>query len=739
MTTPLPLETEPAAADPIEKLRDPLTRLCDEHIKRECASEKSQRYLQISRVGQYMQGNQYVALSSNAITGAMDYASVLGGGKRAEDSGVYDYNFGIIGPYGDKYAALLGSKPFYNSAAVARNAKREADRQAAKSANSVREWLSSCWHLPSYNVEYFSRLWDSSEVYGYLQYVADERTFGKVEVPQYEEQLVELEPGGFLCRNCGEKSQAPEQLDSVDPMGMPTIENVCPACKSPISDFNWEEPVTVTVPQFVGMARFPQSGPMLTLTTAAYVTTPLDLKRFEDATYLDYAYEEQKGVLLEFFGDDLRKHMESAEGDVRGGSADDTGQGKQTRLSEFSQNGTTIPAMANRLTFARTWLKPAMYEYLKDKELRTSLRGDYPDGVKLSFVEGILVRMEAEDLHDVWTVGVPKSGKGIQHKPLAWAFLGHQDALNDALNIQIALMETSLPSFMYRSDMVSQNAMERKSYLPNSSIPVLPGFGMSLRDGIAQLPTATVPDHADVLPGIIISNMESGSGLVPSAYGGQSGPRKTGLEAEQMLQQSLQVLSTPGMGCSKFWAAIWTMAVRMVAKYAEKDIEFSNSTGGVSNTEVIDLEALKGGEYAFKAEVGIPMSLGERQSRIDTILSQSPAAAVALNLVPPEGQPYVNPANAQAVASYLLPGITDLDTSSQQPEEFVINYAVEAQNVGQWCLRQGQQEAKTNAVGYRNVVLYGMRCAALSAPPPMPEQPGGTPPPDSEQIEAPTQ
>lgn len=772
MTIPQPLETR-FEVDPLEDLRKPLTDLCEEYIKRECLSEKSKRYLQIRRVNQYMEGNQFGAMAADPVTGTLDYTAVgsstFPGTENAERSGLYDYNFGIIAPYGDKYSALLGGKPFYNSAAEPKNPTREADRRAARSANIIREWLSACWHLPTLNVEYFSRLWDSSEVYGYLQYASDERVFGKVDVPQYEEREVELESGGFLCRNCGTKSPAPQQLNTVDPLGVPGIENVCPVCKNPLGDFTWQEPTRVTVPEFVGVAKFPQSGPVLTLTTASCVTVAPDLKRFEECPYLEYTYEEHKGVLLDFFGEDLRKLVNENSGEVRGGSTDTNGQGKQTRLSEFSQNGTVIQGLTNRWTFSRTWLKPSMYEYITKKETREALRADYPSGVKISAVDGVIVRLQPEDLHDVWTVGVPSAGKSIQHKALAWKFLGHQDGLNDIMNMLMASVEHGLPSFIYRSNIIDHNAIGRKSYLPQEAIPALPDFGGSLADSIVKLPVSSFPEHALQLPDMIKNDLESASNLTAVAYGGATGGRKTALEAQQMMQQALQVLGTPGMYCSKFWAQIWDMAVRMVAREAQSDIEVSVKSGGVSSSEVVDLEALKDGEYTFKAEVGIPMSLGERQDRIDTIISQSPAIAEGLGLAPAQGQPYQIQSNVGVLRDYLLPGMSDLqipgeaewnytkkkiqqllveqpqigpdgvEAPSQQPEEFVVNYATEAQNVGQWCLsEQGQREAEKNKLGYRNVVLYGKACSILAAPPPMPEQQGGAPPPsNSEQIEEP--
>jgi hypothetical protein len=764
------VESKAEPEDPLDKLRDPLSRLIDEYVEKETATERAKRYLQIRRVDAYMKGDQFAILTASSATGALDYAgaTLSGIGDIGEQSGVYDSNFDIIKGYGRKYHSILGSRPFYNGVAEPRNPSREADRRAARSANTLKTWLTSCWDLPTKNLEFFSRQWDSGEVYGYLQWVADEKMFGKVEVPQYTPRDVMLEPGGFLCRNCGVKSPAPHYLDMLDPMtGMPSQVMSCPACQSEISDGNWEEPVTAVVPEFTGTAKFPQAGPRLTLCTPITVTVSQGCKdSLESTPYLRYEYEEHKGILLNYFGEDLRRLVKNSE-QVQGGNTQTNLSGRHARAQETANSGSGLPALQNYWTYTRIWLRPAMYECLTDETLRGELQQDYPLGMKISLVDGAIVRIEHENLSDCWVVGVPEPGKTIQHKPIAYAGLGHQDAINDQGNIMVALLERGLPTYGYRSDLFNAKAFKRKSHLPAEAIPILPTFGGRIEDAIVKFPTATFPDQAMPLAAWIKDNIEQHWGLLPSAWGGSSGGKKTALQVQQELAQALQVLGTPGTFASRFYAQVFDLAVKMVVRRASADIQVSIKSGGLSTADVVDLEALKNGDYEFKCEVGIPMSLAEIQARIDNIISQSPLLAEILFGLDATNKQFRNMSNVGALVDKILPGITDLqipgkdewdytarkiqqlveeqpivgpdgmEQPSQQPEEFVPNFATEANNVAQWCRSAaGQTEAERNRLGYRNVVLYGKACwQRAQAPPPSVDQQGGTPPP-AEQLGA---
>lgn len=754
--------------DPLEAMRLPVTNLLEQYVDGELTPEKTRRYLMLRKSHNYNEGQQFNSLTVDTLTGGIDYSPIgtpfSPNMEQAEGIGLYDYNIDITKSYGRKYSAILGTRTWYNCNAVGKNPTSEKDRKAARSANILRDWFTSCWKLPTLNLEYFARQWDSGEVYGYLQWESDARTFGKVDVPQYAPKTVTLEPGGYACPNCGGKSEQPQTVDALDEMGQPTQQTVCPSCGGELADFHYQEPMTTQVPEYVGTATFPQAGPKVTLCTGMTVTIPQDTRSLRDAPWLLYEYEEHRGVLLEFFGEKLRKLVEEGSGNVKGGkSAAGSAIAVQSRQAQYTMTGQAMPAIQNRWTFSRYWLRPAMYEYVK-KEEREMLKQRFPDGVKVSLVDGVIVDMVGEDLGDVWTVGVPESGKSLIHKPICWGILGHQDIINDFYQIMIANLERGLPSFIFDPEVIDRDALSRKSYLPAEAVPAKRSAGNLIEKSIAKLPTASFPDQAPVIASAVETNVQLHTGLLPTAWGGGE-KASTAEESRNRLNQALQQLSIHGVFAGQFWMDVFMLAVQMTAKNAAGDFSVSVSgKNGLTTSEIVDIQALQDGQYEFQAEVGIPMTFAERKDQLNQIITQNPDLAKAMQLDSRTNLPIVRDALLtgmselqvfgedewqntlekiqQLIEEQPMQGPDGSQQPSQQPEEFVTNYATEADNVRQWLLsEQGRQAKREKPMGWRNVVLYGLLCSNLANPPmpagmpPQNGQPpaqgeqGGTPPP----------
>lgn len=764
--------------DPLESLRDPVTNLLTEYVDGELTPEKTRRYLMLRKSHNYNEGQQFNSLTVDTLTGGIDYSPIgtpfSPNMEQAESMGLYDYNIDITKSYGRKYSAILGTRTWYNCNAVGKNPTSEKDRKAARSANILRDWFTSCWKLPTLNLEYFARQWDSGEIYGYLQWQSDARTFGKIDVPQYEPKTVTLEPGGYACPNCGGKSEQPNTVDALDELGQPTQQSVCPSCGGELADYHYQEPMTTQVPEYVGTATYPQAGPKVTICTGMTVTVPQDTRELRDAPWLLYEYEEHRGVLLEFFGEKLRKLIEEGGTNIRGGkSAAANAAAVQARQAQYTMTGQAMPAIQNRWTFSRYWLRPAMYEYAKKQE-REMLKQQFPDGVKISLVDGVIVDMVGEDLGDVWVVGVPEAGKSLIHKPICWGILGHQDIINDFYQIMIANLERGLPSFIFDPEVIDRDALSRKSYLPAEAVPAKRSAGSRIENAIAKLPTASFPDQAAVIASAVESNVQLHTGLLPTAWGGGE-KASTAEESRNRLNQALQQLSIHGVFAGQFWMELFTLAVYMTAKNAAGDFSVSVSgKNGLTTSEIVDIQALNDGQFEFQAEVGIPMTFAERKDQLNQIITQNPDLAKAMQLDSRNNLPIVRDALLtgmselqvfgedewqntldkiqQLIEEQPTQGPDGSEQPSQQPEEFVTNYATEADNVRQWLLsEQGRQAKREKPMGWRNVVLYGLLCNNLANPPapagapPQNGQPpaqgeqGGTPPPAGDANAAPEQ
>ncbi len=730
----------------MELLSDPIKTVLQEKVDQEVDFEKTWQFMRLRKCDLYYRGLQFLNPSFNS--GFLDWSPTGApnpGSDSQESGGLFDYNIDLVQNFGLKYQAALGMRPFYNVTAMPDDPQSEIDRKASAQANLIAGWCRHRWQIRIRNIELFYLQWVGGTVYPYTPYVSDKDLFGEIDEPQFTQRQVEIEPAGFKCQNCGAKSP------------QPTPEQMCPQCGSPLSENNFEEAQTATVPEFVGKKKYPGSGPALHFCTGYTVTVPFNCKDIRKAPYLLYEYEENQGVLLQMFGDALRGKMNDG-GDVGGSDAGVVHQqGKLTRRSAQSLTGMYRQGSESTWTFSRYWLATSMYEYIKDKAKRDVLYEQYPDGLKVSRVEGNVVKLENEALADVWGAIPPAPGQTVYQDPVCYRFLGHQDIANDLINIAVAREERGLPSSIVEAGLIDTERLSQRPYLPNELIEAKAEYGGSLREAIVNLPT---PNKDEGSGGRIMQavqeNLQQGSGMLPAVFGG--GERQATAEATRtQLNQALMQLGIPGEMASLGYADIHLRACKQIAKYAPKGfrVQVPDDNQGMSS-EMLDIEALREGNYHFESEPGIPMSFSEKRDQLNQIITQNPDLAQSMGLH--------DLTVAPAVRDYLLPNMPEIRGLNEnvrdkvreriqlllegepipspdgqspampsiQPEDYVDDPAQHAELVREWLNDKPGRKASADPAkekGYQNVVAYGLQCSQKAVPPPPP-----APPPEEPKV-----
>jgi hypothetical protein len=756
--TPTP-QTEPSP-DQIEKLiKEPIAKLIREKIDAEVAHEKQRQYRRLRKAHEYYNGRTY--LVPDITAGYLDWTYVQRPGNtqdNAEAFGLYDYHIDIIKSYGRKYFGVLGVRPFHNVKGMPDDSQSETDRKAALQAELGAQWCKAKWNIRILNIVLFYLQWKAGTVYVYTPFVADKDVFGETEEPQYIEQMVEVEPGGYRCPQCGSKSSELAAGETVDADYNIAPQSMCAQCGAPLSELNFEEPVSVKVPQEIEPKKYPGSGPLCLLETGYTVTIPFDAKNIEKAGYVVYEKEDDRALLLSLYGKTLRDLLDE-KGEIK--PTDETGMrtaGVHARAESASIDGTTFYGRQTRWSHTRTWLQPFFYEYVEDQNLRETLYAQYPDGLKVSSVEGHPVKFENEASADVWSQFEPEPGDFAYHDPMCWGILGHQDVVNDVINIEVARQERGLPTAIADPDVINIEAINNRPYLPQEIIEAKPGAGGRLDDAIKILPTPQGESKSGDLLSMMDNNVQQHSGLLPSVWGG--GERQPTAKAEQIrLNQGMMQLSVQGEYAMLGWNTVLTKAVKLIGKYAPKNLVVKTQGRGASS-EVVDVEALKAGHWHFESDVGIPMSWAEKQQAIDGIIRENPQVAHALGLDMPSG--------VEVVKDFLLPNTPELQIPGDDiwqytldvieqllqgeaiengpellpsipPQDFVEDPAAMAENARLWLISDtGRKAAKENPAGWRNVVAWGL-AQQMKAQPPMPVGPDGQPLPMPQDGGAPQQ
>ena len=719
---------KPVSSEEVASLvTKPIEQVIQKYIDAEVDIEKTWQLQRLRECDLFIRGLQHLALNDEGAWMPATSPGTQSAYESDEDLGVLDYNLDIVDSYRKKYCATLGLRPFWNARAVADDPQSELDRKAERQAQLCANWMRNKWNVRIKNIELFDRQYRGGTVYYHVAYVADKAVFGEIEKPQFTQRTVTI-PG------------------QPDPMtGIPGP----------------DEQIQVPVP--AGTKKFPGSGPMVHLYSGDTVTVPFSVRDFGKVPYLLHEEEVHKGILLQSYGDSLRSKVGDS-GDLSADGSDTSSKvaAKMTRASEASLTGTYRPGVESLWTHSRYWLTTAMYEYINNEEIRGALYENFPDGLKVSRVEGITVKLENEYLNDVWGAITPYPSDTIYQDPVCRSILGNQRIINDLVNIAVAKEERGLPMAVADAELIDTQALATRRFLPKEVIPAKASFGGSLREAIVPLPTPNKDDGAaDIIINRVVENTQNVLGLMPSVWGGQS-EQKTAMGQRMEISQGLMQLGVPGEMASQGYIGMYSLGCKLIAKYMPEGfpVPVPEDQQGMTS-EMIDLDALRAGKYHFEADPGMPMSRAEMVEMLNGIIQENPQITQAMGLN--------SPLAAATIREYLLPGMPDIpdplrdvrdkvieriqlllkqspvpgqpDPMTGQPgppmpsilpEDFVDDPSMHADMVREWLNTGAGRKASSDparAEGYQNVVAYGLLCSnKASTPPPPPPPPPPQPP-----------
>jgi hypothetical protein len=395
-------------------------------------------------------------------------------------------------------------------------------------------------------------------------------------------------------------------------------------------------------------------------------------------------------------------------------------------------------------TFSRYWIPPAYYEHISKKATRDILKQQFPDGMKVSQVSGLTIAIENESKAEHWpTPFTPEPGEYLYRDPMCWGILEIQDIINDTYNLMVATLERGMPAHAMDPDIIDPEQMRSE----NRQLEVVwskAGAGRNISDGIASIRSADFPTGAMPLLDNFDMIIQHHTGLLPPAWGGQSG-NKTAQQADADLKQSLMQLSVHGEFAAAAWVDTKEKALRLWEKYATEPMQRAGET--------LDFDVLRGGNWYFKSEPGMPMSWAERQSRLELVIGQNPQMATSLGLD--------SATNSAAMRDYIIPGMNDLEIpgenqrnrqmkiirqllqqppntgpdgqqhSAIQPDPLLDDPQTDGEIIRQWLIDAGMKEQEQNPQGWQHVYLYlqDMKQMGMQMQAPPPGAPG-EPPPD---------
>lgn len=602
---------------------------------------------------------------------------------------------------GKKLMGILGRTPnAYASAIHQRDDRAVAD---AANAQKIIEELRWHWDVEVLNAYLVFYLWTCGPVYGYTPYGVDSRRYGVTRIPKYTKQSVEVEPGVF------------ENFPVINP------------------DDPYDE--------------FPNGSVSLILCNDYEIIKPTRLKSMEQAPWWIYEREVHKANLLENYRElndpELFQRVNTTHPAL-------DHNGRTARDQAASTTAYNYPTGVEYWTQSDIWLLPSMLRLMKmsqrgHDQFVDQMLAEYPDGVKITNINGYPIRVEAENLHDVWFECPCEVGHSLDEPALGDETARINRSIDDLMNVAQEVAEKGSPMTLYRPEMITPEAIRNHANNPVDYIPVALGGAQNIRDGVYTFDAVelspTIPPFRDLL----VQTMRDNSGLNPALFGDVKKEQTLG-EAELSRNMALLPHNVAWNFIRRLFAGVYTNGVRQIARYGWAKAYFGGQRNGpVKEIEIEDLRNLLNNTWKVECEEAIPQTWGQERAQVFQILGMNPEILNMLGIMSPRNVEGM--LKTLGTREFILAGesqrkktLGDIKMllreqpimgqmgpqASQPPDLFADDPVAVVAIVREWAL-ENQIEKQANKIGYDNVILWAQEYQ-MAIPPPMPVEGEGAPP-----------
>ena len=661
--------------------------------------------------------------------------------------GAYDYVLNYY--YGDglKLVGILGRIP--NATGVA-NEKLDDLEARATTVNRIKDRLWSHWNMEAMQPQLVFSLFKNGTTFAYTPFVKNGKKYGITRDPIIEMVDVELEPPSYECHECG--SIAPVSTVSG---------NACPSCGAQFSEFDYRDAVRGPAPQVVGEIPYENGSVEFTLANAYTVTTPIEITKLDDSPWLRYEYDVFAGALMEAYSDVRLNPTKYAPGTAESSMSTETA--RLARAQASAVIALWYPQNSDLWRFTRYWLATETYPVItqtadKGQSERDyqQLKADYPNGLKVTLVNGHVVQMENEWLGEVWAACKPTVGEYLYPPALGDNYIRANRLVDDMANIMAQTAERAMPMTVFDPQVFDIKAMKKHAATPAEFVPALPSLGSRLRDSMWNTPTVELKDTVPQAMDAFLNAAREITGITAPLFGGDQGSQTLG-EAELKRNQALMPHNTTWTFIRQFVSRAVENAVIQFAKYSGGQLSFKPSPSLPAEQVMIEniADLLKGG-WHVECDEAIPLTWGQRRAQYWQMIDKGPEFWGMVGIS--------NPDNLSATMAALgndditVPGVDGRAKANktismlmqqepiQQPDmygmpqlmpsipadEFEDNHELMVQVVKEWAQKQGFDMRQTNPAGYANVIAWGrahqQMLMAEMAPQPQPGEPTGGPP-----------
>jgi hypothetical protein len=725
--TPIsPAPTAISEQDLLEKYGEKLASMIRTGLEQDMEAERLTQVMMALSFIEMRRGNQYTAPKLDKTTGDITLESARDNEGRDMFTSVYN----IFGSDGDKFIGAVSSRA-PNATVVPEDDEDDESVQRAKEAGAHLRDLRVKLRVDDKMGELGENAWVTGPSFGLTTYVSDAHKYGSTEEPVIEQVDVPVGPFGET---------------------MPT-------------------------PQVVGTKRYPKGDVELNIYNILYVTIPYKAKYLCDADYLCLEYLESKAVLKSLFGKKLRdKFGRYIYEDTQSGTKDSTFEAQERA---YTPSGSARDDWKkNNWRYSRWWIRPALYSMIEgsisfggDDEnaqsvsLAEQLYEQFPDGLKITLVNGRVVDVAHERIDEVWSVCKVAKGGSIIREPLGAGVAPIQRDVNNFFNMAKEIILRTIVKTAINAQAFDREALKENDAIIYEYVPVETGPGQKIGDLMQAFPTANMPDGLERILQAMLNVRREIGGVTEALFGGGQ-PANTYRAEKQRRDQSM-IQFAPFFDCTRaFWRDVYTNAIKQRARYGSGKIKVPGEDG--DGAMVVDMALLAEGGWHIQVDEGIPTTITEETDRAMFMMAESgdpelPAKMGLVRIYPstfnagpvavpdPKFQRMLGIQGIRAageiereksleIIKRLLkePPIVDIDPMTGQemrrpviePDPLIDDPALLGAMIREWCNdKPGRREADRNPEGFAHVLsfLQALKDLEMALAPPLPPEEGGAP------------
>ena len=624
------------------------------------------------------------------------YPAIAGEAEIDEVGDLNDRTVNIYRAHGESIiAALSVSAPgvrFFPD-----DAEDEDDIRTAAAYEKIAEIVRRQMNFPMLYIKALFILYQQDYIAGYV-YNEQHEDYGF----RKEERYTQVEK--LLCPECGTQME----------------EGVCLEC-----DYDGPSDDISEVSEVDGYDEVPKTRTLLDVFGGTHIDIIPYARKQRELPYLFLTSDVHFSAAVQAFGEDT----EELQLKLFGSRTGDDDYERESRLPVDSHSGDDSETVEIRECWVRPWAYYILGEGKMDrlKELKTS----YPKGIKATFVNDELVKLEESELDKHWVIAANPLSNSLIGDSLGKGLLPIQDMTSELNELTMQTIEHGIPLEFADSEVIDFDSVNDQDQSPGNVYPAVPRGNRSLADSFHTTQKASLSREVAQFNNYLNISSQFVTGDVPAVHGGPSAGSKTASEYAQSKQSALQRLGTNHRFLTHWSAQLFNIAARLYVDQLSEDEKYvSYRSGSYFNVWIRqkDLQGTIGHVEAIGADT-LPSSPDQLKETILRLLEmQHPV--IEETLFSPENVQILS--QAVGFADLTIPGEDDRtkqwaeihrlvsaeptvsegqqdqqETSSVPVDPLLDNHGIEASICASFLKSaEGQDLKDSNPQGYQNVLLH---------------------------------